>query len=436
RDGAIINDRKGAGRGEAETQGLPPIAVKTQGGFQAALDSFNEALRMALLAMNAHRMRTFLTMLGIIIGIASVVSIFALGQGARQAIINEIASSGTNTITAYPGAEAGDENASSIVTLTTTDSGALATQPYADSVTPVTDVLGELRHGNVTAQGTITGVADAYFRVRNMHLAEGRFFREDEVRTFGQVVVIDDAAAKRLFSAKEDPVGQTVLMDGVPSEVIGVLAPVTSSFFAAAGGLTVYAPYTTVMSRMLHQSNVNSIILRMKDTADTNSSMAAMERYLLVAHGGKKDFYLKSSDAVKRTIDTLTLLLSLLIGAIGGISLVVGGIGVMNIMLVSVSERTKEIGVRSAIGARRSDIMSQFIIEAVLVCLLGGFIGVTLAVSTGVIFSHFVKSFSLVYTPASIIMAFAVASLIGLGFGWLPARNASRLDPVEALARD
>ena len=181
--------------------------------------------------------------------------------------------------------------------------------------------------------------------------------------------------------------------------------------------------------------DLRSITVRVADNVPTEVAEEAMTKLLTLRHG-RQDFYFVSSDSVRKTVQTVTLMLSLLIGAIGGISLMVGGLGVMNIMLVSVSERIKEIGVRTAIGARRSDIMSQFIIEAVLVCLLGGIIGVVVSLGFGAIIGYFVKAFGLVYSPIAIIAAFLTASLIGLVFGWLPARNASRLDPVEALARE
>ena len=407
--------------------------VKTS--WAAGLDRLGEALRMALAAMNAHRLRTFLTMLGIIIGIASVVSIVALGDGSKEKILAEISTIGSNTVTLYPGKSAGDPNAADIHTLNLDDVKAISSQIYADSLTPAVNTEGLIRSGSVSTTVAVNGVGEQSFRVRNVKMAAGRVFSAEDVASYNQALVIDDATRKKLFAPAVDPIGKVVIISGVPFEVLGVTAKTDSLFFGSGDTLNVWAPYSTVNARLLHAEDLHSITVRLADTIPTQVAMDAMERLVSLRHG-TTDFYMVSSDSVRRTIENVTLMLSLLIGAIGGISLMVGGLGVMNIMLVSVSERTREIGVRTAIGARRSDIMSQFIIEAILVCLMGGTLGVGLALLIGQIFEQFVKEFQLVYSPSSIIAAFAVSSLIGLVFGWLPARNAARLDPIEALARE
>jgi macrolide transport system ATP-binding/permease protein len=293
-----------------------------------------------------------------------------------------------------------------------------------------------MRNLAVAINGAINGVGEQYFRVNNLTLSRGRFFDKGAVDSYAQEVVIDDATAKRLFRDGEDPVGRVIFLDAVPYRVLGVTAVRQNTFFSAGDTLQVWAPYTTVTARHLRAGDLRSLTVRIADGYPTEVADGAMKKLLTLRHAGANDFYFVSSDSVRRTIEQVTLLLSLLIGTIGGISLLVGGLGVMNIMLVSVTERTREIGVRTAIGARRSDIMSQFIIEAVLVCLIGGALGVGLALLIGVLFAQFVKSFEMVYSSASIFAAFGVASLIGLVFGWLPARNAAKLDPVEALARE
>mgnify|MGYP001546899156 CR=1 FL=1 len=250
-----------------------------------------------------------------------------------------------------------------------------------------------------------------------------------------RIAFCEPAPSATMVTTGGDPSGKVVFLGDVPFRVIGVTAPVQNTFFGDGAGLQVWAPYTTVNARMLSGNSLRSITVRMPEGASSEVTEGAIERLLTLRHG-QKDFYMVSSDSVRRTVESVTLMLSLLIGAIGGISLIVGGLGVMNIMLVSVSERTREIGVRTAIGARRSDIMSQFIIEAVLVCLIGGALGVGMALALGFIIGELLKSFQLIYAPASIIGAFLVATLIGLVFGWLPARNAARLDPVDALSRE
>ncbi|CAN5334032.1 MacB family efflux pump subunit [soil metagenome] len=434
KDGEIVADRlNDHGVNTAPARHLRPQTGKES--WLAGLDRPQEALRMALLAMNAHRLRTLLTMLGIIIGIASVVSIVALGAGSRQAILGEIATMGSNTITVYSGQGAGDERAEANRTLTTGDVSALTHQTYLDSVTPAVDSAGVLRRGNVSVPAIINGVGEQYFRVRNTTIAKGRMFGKDAIDNYTQEVVIDANTAKKLFPNGENALGEVIIVGGVPCTVIGVTAAADNAIFAAGKDLNVWAPYTTVTARLLRTAALSSITVRMADGISSDIAEEAMSRLLTTRHE-RKDFYFVSSESVRRTVESVTLLLSLLIGAIGGISLMVGGLGVMNIMLVSVTERTREIGVRTAIGARRSDIMAQFIIEAVLVCLIGGALGVALSMGLGVLFAQFVKSFQMIYSPSSIIAAFVTASLIGLVFGWLPARNAARLNPVDALARE
>ncbi len=412
--------------------------IDVKSSWAAGIDRLGEALRMAVAAMNAHRLRTFLTMLGIIIGIASVVTIVALGDGSKEAILSEISTMGSNTVTLYPGKSAGDPNAANIHTLNLADVSALSSQVYADSVTPAVTTTGLMRSGSATpAPVVVNGVGDQSFRVRGVKLAQGRVFNSDDVASYNQVLVIDDATRHKMFAPAVDPIGKVIIIAGVPFEVIGVTAKTANLFFSAGDTLNVWAPYTTVNARLLHAEDLHSITVRLTNVVSTEVAMDSMTRLVTLRHAvAEPDFYMISADSVRKTVESVTLMLSLLIGAIGGISLMVGGLGVMNIMLVSVSERTREIGVRTAIGARRSDIMSQFIIEAILVCLMGGTLGVGLALLIGQIFGSFIKQFQLVYSPASIIAAFAVSSLIGLVFGWLPARNAARLDPIDALARE
>jgi macrolide transport system ATP-binding/permease protein len=338
-------------------------------------------------------------------------------------------------VTVYQGYGPGDQRSSEIHTLNVSDAEAIAEQPYVDSVTPAVSAEGLLRFGSVNATAVINGVGEQYFRVRNVKLGSGREFDSQAVREYSQEMVIDAKTAGKLFPDGRDPVGEVIQVAGVPFTIIGVTQSTDNAIFGTGETLNVFAPYTTVTARLLRQADLKSITVRVSDGTATDSAEGALTRVLELRHG-RRDFYFVSADSVRRTVESVTLMLSLLIGAIGGISLVVGGLGVMNIMLVSVSERTREIGVRTAIGARRSDIMAQFIIEAVLVCLIGGAIGVGLAIGIGAVFSYFFSAFSMIYSPASIIAAFATASFIGLAFGWLPARNAARLDPVVALARE
>ncbi|MGC4080270.1 MAG: MacB family efflux pump subunit [Rubrivivax sp.] len=430
KDGVIVAD-SGRPAGHAA-----PATARTElhRGRGAWLDGLREALRMALLAMNAHRLRTLLTMLGIIIGIASVVSVVALGEGSRRKVLADISSIGTNTVEVFSGQGFGDPRSARIQTLKPADADALAEQSFVDSVTPNVQTSLTARFGNVDASASVSGVGEQYFRVKGLKIADGTAFGDDAVLRYAQVAVIDDNTRKKLFPTTE-PVGQVIFLGSMPVTVIGVTAKKDSAFGPNSESLNVFVPYTTAMRRLIGQGYLRSITVRVADHAPMDAAAQGIGQLLEQRHG-RVDFYVLNTDSIRQTIESTTRTLTLLIASIAVISLVVGGIGVMNIMLVSVTERTAEIGVRMAVGARRRDIQQQFLIEAVLVCLLGGALGIASALAFGAVFSRFSQDFSLAFSPLAMLAAFGCATLIGVVFGWLPARNASRLDPVEALARD
>ncbi|WP_144636605.1 MacB family efflux pump subunit [Bordetella genomosp. 13] len=442
RDGEIVADRlntelpaASAAAAAAAPAEVEPEQARRRPRWQGAVERTGEALRMALVAMNAHRLRTALTMLGIVIGIAAVVSVVALGEGSRRKILNDISQMGTNTVDVYPGENFGDEKAARIRTLVPADADALARQHYADSVTPQVSTSVSLRYRNVSVNGSVQGVGEQFFRVRGLKLAQGQFFDATAVTRRSQDVVIDENTRNRLFGAGVDPIGQVILLGSVPSRVVGVTQK-QEALFGAADTLNVYIPYTTALSRVLGQQHLRSITVRVADDTPTKSAEAAIVKLLTQRHG-TKDFFVFNTDSVRQTIERTTATMTLLVSMIALISLVVGGIGVMNIMLVSVTERTREIGVRMAVGARRADIMQQFLIEAVLVCLIGGVAGIALSLGLGVLVSKATGgSFQMVYSANSMVAAFVCSTLIGVAFGYLPARNAARLDPIESLARE
>lgn len=438
-DGNIISDRANEPENtdsNLEHQTLQRSPQKKTSAWRSFFDRLGEAFRMALLAMNAHRMRTFLTMLGIIIGIASVVSVVALGNGSQKQILENISSLGTNTITVYQGRGFGDNSrASQVKTLVPADADALAEQPYVDGVSPSANTSVTLRYKDTEASATVNGVSADFFYVKGMTFKSGQAFDKDSVTQRAQDVVIDTNTEKTFFADGTNPVGQVLLLGSVPSRIIGVI-DAQQGFMGSSDSLNVYLPYSTVMSRMLGQSNVRSIIVRIKDEYSSSAAENAILTLLEQRHGAQ-DVFTQNSDSIRETIQQTTATMTLLISAIAVISLVVGGIGVMNIMLVSVTERTQEIGVRMAVGARQSDILQQFLIEAILVCLLGGVLGVLLSLGIGQIIGHFAKGIiEMSYSTTSIVAAFVCSSLIGIVFGFLPARNAAQLDPVAALARE
>ncbi len=396
-------------------------------------DRYREAGRMALHAMLAHRMRTFLTMLGIIIGIAAVVSVVALGQGARAKVIDDINAMGTNTIDIFPGKDWGDEKAASIQTLNERDLDALLGQPYLEGASPQIATSGQLRYRNKTSSGSVVGVGSDFFRVKGMTLTQGRLLDERDIRSRTAVAVVDGKTIASLLG-KTDPVGQVVLVGTLPVRIVGVVAQETG-FGPSSQSVNVWLPYSAVMSRLISQSHFSQITIRVKDGVQPALAEQAAVALLTQRHG-VKDFFTFSSDSIVKSVEKTTATLTLLVSAIAVISLIVGGVGVMNIMLVSVVERTREIGIRIAVGARQSDILQQFLIEAVMVSQLGGLLGIGLAMFIGFVFSLLVESFQMRFSLFSILMAFGCSSLIGILFGYLPARNAARLDPVEALARE
>lgn len=431
-DGVIIGDTRkdGATQTSRVKESIRRIA-RWREGFERSF----EALRMALRAMVAHKLRTFLTMLGIIIGIASVVSIVALGQGSQETVLANISSIGTNTINVYPGTGFGDRRSSRIQTLIPSDAEALASQPYADSVTPQVSSNATVLFRNTSSNASITGVGAGFFQVNGRVIAQGVGFSPTSITQRTQEAVIDGNARNAFFVNGEDPIGQVIMLGRVPVRVIGVVENVTG-FGPGGNSANVYVPYTTAMDRILGQSHLGSIAVRVSDDYDMDQAEAEITDLLTRLHGGKTDFFLQNTATIRDTIESTAATLTLLISTIAVISLVVGGIGVMNIMLVSVSERTKEIGIRMAVGARRGDILRQFLIEAVLVCFVGGAAGVALSFGLGSLLTTLVSGARVSYSVESIVLAIASASLIGVVFGFMPARSAARMDPVEALARE
>jgi macrolide transport system ATP-binding/permease protein len=434
-DGVIVRDQPNPERQTTKATILPDKASPAHSinTLHARWGRFAEAFKMALRAMASHRIRTLLTMLGIIIGITSVVSVVALGQGAQRKVIKDISSMGTNVIDVNPGKDWGDEDAASIQTLVPSDLEALKSQVYVDSASPTTGGNQLLRYHNVTANATVNGVGEQFFRVKGYGMANGRAFSNDEVKQQAQVAVIDQNTSKKFF-ANEDPIGKVIFIGTLPCRILGV-TKAKDGPFGNGSNLEIWIPYSAAMNRLLGQQYFSSITVRVQDGVSNQIAEQSLSKLLTQRHG-RKDFYTSSSDSIMKTINKTTTTLALMISAIAVISLVVGGIGVMNIMLVSVTERTHEIGIRMAVGARQDDIMQQFLIEAVLVCLIGGMIGILLSYGVARIFQLFVSSFSMNFSFTSIVSAFACSSIIGVLFGFLPARNAARLDPIEALARE
>lgn len=432
-DGRIVSDTRNAPAGPPPAA-LPATDTPKEGAlFGGALARLRDSATSALTALARHRLRSFLTMLGIIIGIASVVSVVALGSGSQQKVLDQISSIGTNTITVRAGTGFGDRRREAIDTLVQSDADALAAQAFALSASPEISTSETTTRGAVSTSASVYGVGPDYFDVNAYTLTDGRFLTESDNDKRAQVVVIDDNAAETFFPDGSSPVGQTVKVGNVPLRVVGVVE--ASSTMGRPDSVKLFAPIDTVSIRITGSTLLDSITVRIDDAYDMATAESEIQALLLSRHG-VVDFNLMNSDTIREAITSTSRTMTYLISAIALISLVVGGIGVMNIMLVSVTERTREIGVRIAVGARRSDIISQFLIEAVLVCIIGGALGVVLALGFGAVMERVQSTYSLAFSGTSIWLAVLTSSMIGVTFGYLPARSASRLDPLEALSRE
>jgi len=430
RDGEIISD-------SSKNPEIPESKIeriKEKSSWLFYYDQFVEAFKMSVQAIMAHKMRSLLTMLGIIIGIASVVSVVALGNGSEKKILADISAMGTNTISIFPGRGFGDRRSGRIKTLTIDDAKVIAKQSYVASATPQTTSGGTLTYRNTDLTASLYGVGEQYFDVRGLKLESGRLFDEGDVKEDAQVVVIDQNTKEKLFGLDVNPLGKTVLFNKRPLTVIGVMQKEENSF-GNADVLMLWSPYTTVMHQITGESYTNSITVKIKDDANTQVAEKGLTELLKTRHG-TEDFFMNNSDSIKQMVETTTGTMKLLISSIALISLVVGGIGVMNIMLVSVTERTKEIGVRMAIGARRNNILQQFLIEAVLICIIGGLVGVGLSTLISLVFNHFVTEFPMEISIGSVIGAVVCSTAIGVAFGFMPANKASKLNPIDALSKD
>lgn len=436
KDGEIYKDSR-----KNKLISSPNIKINTEGTEEKNLKSsinihktqMKESLKMSVNAIVTHKMRSLLTMLGIIIGIASIICVVALGNGSQQKILANINSLGTNTLDIHNGEGRGDRNADKKRNLIIKDADYLKKQFYVESVTPNINDSGTLIYKNNSVTATLRGVGDEYFSIKGLTVDSGSKFSKEDVSENKQVVLIDENTKEQLFSG-EDPVGKIIIYDKRPLKIIGTV--VTNSNMAmSSSDLVLYAPYTTTMYKITGDSHINSITLKIKDDVDMQAAEKNVTNILKIRHG-KKDFFVMNIDTLKKTIESTTNAMKLLISCIACISLVVGGIGVMNIMLVSVTERTKEIGIRMAIGAKQSNILQQFLIEAILICFIGGTIGVIISISFGSLFNAFTDKFTMMFSYFSIIVSVLCSTIIGIVFGYLPAKNASELDPINALSRE
>jgi macrolide transport system ATP-binding/permease protein len=426
-DGRIVSD---SGAAPVDGAAAAPAETPARSGL-FGLATITEAVRMALRSLRVNLFRATLTLLGVVIGVAAVVAMLAIGNGSRDAVLERIERMGTNLLIVLPGAP-GTRPSGDLATLTVADADAIATLPGVEAVDPQRSSRSTLRVGSIDYQSSVQGSGPDFAAVRDWPLAEGTFFNRTDLDGYAPVAVLGATVAQNLFP-RGDPIGQYVLIQNVPFEVIGVL----TAKGASAGGQNqddiAVIPVTTGFMRLFGQRYLGNITVKVGDVGAVDTVQAAIEEELAARHR-TVDFQIRNTasliETASATFDTLTLLL----GSVAAISLLVGGIGVMNIMLVSVTERTREIGIRMAAGARMRDILMQFNTEAVVVCGIGGIVGVALGVGIGVAAANLGIPASLTLGPP--LLAFACAFSTGLVFGYLPARKAARLDPVVALASE
>ena len=428
-DGNIIEDSAPI-RTCRGTSGLDENTVYTSSvRFTASLQ---EALVTAWRSLCVNIFRTILTLLGIIIGVAAVVAMLAVGEGSRQKVLDQIRAMGTNLMLIRPGAP-GMRGTGDIITLVPEDGVAIKTLPNIVAAVPERNSRTTVRYGNIDYQTIVKGVGEDFTLARDWKVAEGQFFNAEDMRRYAPVVVLGRTIVEILFPYGNSPIGEYILLKNVPFLVIGIMTEKGASPNGNDLDDVLFVPITTGLMRLFGKTYLSSITVKVADTADIEATQERVEALLKARHNAE-DFRVRNMasilEAAIETQNTLTLLL----GTVAAISLLVGGIGVMNIMLVSVVERTREIGIRMATGARMRDILLQFNIEAAVVCAIGGTMGILLGIGAGLVlrFSGMAVVFSV--TPA--LLAFACATATGLIFGYLPARKAARLDPVIALASE
>lgn len=403
--------------------------------------NYSNLFKIAMRAIAANKLRSFLTMLGIIIGVASVIAMMAIGQGSKKSIQANIAEMGSNMIMIRPGQDKGpggaQQDASDMQTLKLKDYEALKEQAkYLSAISPSVNSSGQFINGNNNTPSTIYGISPDYLKIRQQKVKDGEMFTDEEVRSSAKVCVIGKTVADNLFTNGEDPVGKVVRFNKIPFRVVGVLESKGYNSFGMDQDDVVLAPYTTVMKRILSVTylqgiNASAVTEDMTDLAIENITSILRENHKLKATDDD-NFTIRSqqemAEMMNSTSDTMTVLLLV----VACISLVVGGIGIMNIMYVSVTERTKEVGLRMSVGARGIDILNQFLIESVLLSVTGGLIGVIVGVGAAVginVFAHW----PIQIQPWSVLLSFAVCSATGIFFGWYPAKKAASLDPIEAI---
>ena len=408
--------------------------------------NYQNLLKIALRAIAANKMSSFLTALGIIIGIAAVITMLAIGQGSKASIKANIAEMGSNMIMISPGADMRGgvrQDASSMETLKQADYQSIKEDcNYISAISPTVNSSGQWIYGNNNTQSSIYGVNQDYLSIRQLKVADGEMFTDTDIKAAAKVCILGQTVVDYLFPDGSDPIGKVVRFNSIPFRVVGVLQKKGYNSMGMDQDDLVLAPYTTVMKRILAQTYLGGIVCSAITEEASQPAQDQISEILRRNHklkdatetteADEDDFNIRSQEEISSMMNSTMSTITILLGSVAGISLLVGGIGIMNIMYVSVTERTREIGLRMSVGARGIDILNQFLIEAILLSVTGGIIGVILGVSLSLSLNAFLHIATQI-EPWSIIMSFAVCTFTGVFFGWYPAKKAARLDPIEAI---
>ena len=402
--------------------------------------NFTNLFRIAVKALSNNKLRGFLTMLGIIIGVASVITMLAIGQGSKRSIQAEISEMGSNMIMIHPG---GDRRGG--VQLSADDMQSLKIKDFEDIradtryvtyVSPAVNSSGQAVYGANNTPTTVYGVNLDYLDIRRYKVADGDVFTEHDIKTAAKVCLIGQTVIDELFTNGENPVGKVIRFGTIPFRIVGVLESKGYNSMGMDQDDLIIAPYTTVQKRILAITHLQEIVCSALSEAYTDDAVDEITDILRTNHKLKAedddDFSIRSQQELSSMLTSTTDMMTVLLAAVAGISLLVGGIGIMNIMYVSVTERTREIGLRMSIGAKGRDILAQFLIESILISVTGGLIGVVFGVGAAVVV-NVAAAFPIYIQPWSVFLSFAVCTLTGVFFGWYPARKAAMLDPIEAI---